>query len=517
MNFELAKHALEELIAAGVKEWVVCPGARNAPLVQVLLQSNEKLSFWPEERSAAFYALGRAKKLHQPVAVLTTSGTAAGELLPALMEAYYSAVPLVAVTADRPRRYRKSGAPQTAEQVGLYGIYAETRYDLEGDELCSLGDWNRKRPIHMNICFEEPEKKSPEVKLHPKQPYALPKDPVPSIEALEKFFKRSKTPLIVVGGIEKRERGDVFKFLMETQAPVYIEAPSGLREIEQLAPLRVYAPDLRDYDGVLRIGQVPTHKLWRELESKKDLMEILSISSEPFSGLCAAPLIHGEIGKILDAYEGPTKKIVISQALMAKQQAYFDALAELLKEEPLSEASLVHALSIKIPKASHVFLGNSLPIREWDLASTYESRNYEVTAVRGLNGIDGQISCFLGLSDPKIFNAALIGDLTTLYDLAGFWGAKQLPQLNFSVFVLNNHGGKIFAGMFPEEKIQNNHTLSFEEIAKFWGLKYEKWSSIPQTISTHGQSLVELLPDPVQTERFKHKLKALQQELQAVR
>lgn len=517
MNFELAKHAIEELIAAGVKEWVVCPGARNAQLVQVLLQSDETLSFWPEERSAAFYALGRSIKLHQPVAVLTTSGTAAGELLPALMEAYYSEVPIVAVTADRPRRYRRSGAPQTAEQVGLYGIYAETRYDLEGQERCSLGDWNHKKPIHMNVCFEEPEKKCPEVKLHLKQPYIISKSPLPSCEALEKFFKRSKSPLIVVGGINKKERPDVFKFLMETQAPVYIEAPSGLREIEQLAPLRVYAPDLRDYDGVLRIGRVPTHKLWRELELKKDLMEVLSISSEPFSGLCTSPLIHGEIGKILDAYEGPAKKISISEASIQKQRAFYDALQDLLKDEPLSEASFVHQLSMKIPKASHVFLGNSLPIREWDLASTYEPRNYEVTAVRGLNGIDGQISCFLGLCDPKLFNAALIGDLTTLYDLAGFWGAKQLPNINFSLFVINNHGGKIFDGMFPEEKIQNRHTLSFEEIAKFWGLKYEKWTSIPQLIPTQGQTIVELLPDPAHTERFKHKLKALQQELQAVR
>lgn len=517
MNFELAKHAIEELIAAGVKEWVVCPGARNAPLVQVLLQSKETLSFWPEERSASFYALGRSKRLQHPVAVITTSGTAAGELLPALMEGYYSAVPLVAVTADRPRRYRKSGAPQTAEQVGLYGIYAETRYDLEGDELCSLTDWDRKKPIHMNVCFEEPEKKCPEIKLTPKQPYAIPKEPIPSTESLIKFFKRTKSPLIVVGGLPKRERSAVFKFLVETQAPVYLEAPSGLREIEQLSHLRVYAPDLRDYDGVLRIGQVPTHKLWRELELKKDLIEVLSISSEPFSGLCTSPLIYGEIGKVLESYEGPAKRFTISQALKEKQRSYFEELQKLLQEEPLSEASLVQQLSLTIPKASHIFLGNSLPIREWDLASTYQSRNYEFSATRGLNGIDGQISCFLGISDPKCFNAALIGDLTALYDLAGFWGVKQLPNLNFSVFLINNQGGKIFAGMFPQEEIQNVHALSFEEIAKFWGLKYEKWTSVPENLIASGQSLIEIVPDPIQTERFKQKLKTLHQELQAIK
>lgn len=517
MNFELAKHAVEELIAAGVKEWIVCPGARNAPLVQVLLQSQEILSFWPEERSAAFYALGRSKRLHQPVAVLTTSGTAAGELLPALMEAYYSAIPLVAVTADRPRRYRKTGAPQTAEQVGLYGIYAETRYDLEGEERCSLADWDRKRPIHMNICFEEPDRKGQEMKLQAKAAYALPKEPLPSTEGLVRFFKRSKNPLIVVGGIPKKERSAVFKFLMETQAPVYLEAPSGLREIDQLASLRVYEPLLKDYDGVLRIGQVPTHKLWRELEMKKELLEVLSISSEPFSGLCATPLIHGEIGAVLESYEGPAKRLAMPEELKGRQRAFHEALEKLIAEEPLAEASLIHQLSKKLPVASHVFLGNSLPIREWDLAATYQPRNYDITTVRGLNGIDGQISCFLGSADPKCFNTAIIGDLTALYDMAGFWGVKQLPHLNFSLMIVNNHGGKIFAGMFPEEKIQNTHTLSFEHLAKFWGIPYEQWKEIPENVNTQGQNIIELLPDSVQTERFKQKLKSLQLELQAVK
>src|SRR5690242_10613859 len=121
MNVRLARRVVEELYARGVREFCVCAGARNAPLVKVLGAASElkKYRFF-EERSAAFFALGRAKILGAPVAVVTTSGTAAAELLPAAIEAYYSGVSLVLVTADRPPEYRGSAAPQAIEQMGLY-------------------------------------------------------------------------------------------------------------------------------------------------------------------------------------------------------------------------------------------------------------------------------------------------------------------------------------------------------------------------------------------------------------
>jgi 2-succinyl-5-enolpyruvyl-6-hydroxy-3-cyclohexene-1-carboxylate synthase len=112
----------------------VCPGGRNAPLVEVLGRLGQEtarvLDFF-DERSAAFFALGRAKRDHGPVAVMTTSGTAAAELLPAIVEAYYEREPLVAITADRPRRFRGTGAPQAIDQVGLYGSHVVSSVDLD--------------------------------------------------------------------------------------------------------------------------------------------------------------------------------------------------------------------------------------------------------------------------------------------------------------------------------------------------------------------------------------------------
>lgn len=124
----------------GVAEYCVCAGSRNAPLIADL---TDAYSF-VDERSAAFFALGRIKLHGKPVAVFTTSGTAAAELLPATIEAYYSGLPLVLVTADRPARFRGTGAPQCIEQVNLFGPYAAT----------SLETWNRRGPLHLNIEVE---------------------------------------------------------------------------------------------------------------------------------------------------------------------------------------------------------------------------------------------------------------------------------------------------------------------------------------------------------------------------
>lgn len=157
MNRTLAHHVLREMEKIGVTELCICPGGRNSPFVAILSDVEKyHCYYWFEERSAAFFAIGRSRRLEKPVAVITTSGTAAGELLPATMEAYYSGVPLLLVTADRPRRFRGSGAPQTAEQVGLFGQYVIFSQDLEGDTACRLSQWECTGPAHLNVCFEEP-------------------------------------------------------------------------------------------------------------------------------------------------------------------------------------------------------------------------------------------------------------------------------------------------------------------------------------------------------------------------
>lgn len=143
-NIARAREVVSRVQATGVREFVVCGGSRNAPLIAAVSQG--KTYTFVDERSAAFFALGRIKRDGVPVAVITTSGTAVAELLPATVEAYYSGLPLVLITADRPERFRGTGAPQTIDQIGIFGGYAAT----------DLGRWNREMPLHINVEFDEP-------------------------------------------------------------------------------------------------------------------------------------------------------------------------------------------------------------------------------------------------------------------------------------------------------------------------------------------------------------------------
>jgi 2-succinyl-5-enolpyruvyl-6-hydroxy-3-cyclohexene-1-carboxylate synthase len=160
-NLAAARQAIALARQLGVEDFCVCGGSRNAPLVVALAVSRVPLAeratangerqtanifSHVDERSAAFFALGRAKLTGRPVAVITTSGTAAAELLPAAVEAHYSGIPLILITADRPARYRGTGAPQAIEQEGLFGVYAA------GD----AETWSRSGPLHINIEFDEP-------------------------------------------------------------------------------------------------------------------------------------------------------------------------------------------------------------------------------------------------------------------------------------------------------------------------------------------------------------------------
>jgi len=142
-NLAAARDLIECLRGLGVTDFCVCGGSRNAPLIAVVTGN---VYTFVDERSAAFFALGRIKRDERPVAVITTSGTAAAELLPAAVEAYYSGAPLVLLTADRPSRFRGTGAPQSIEQIGLFGVYAATDLDR----------WDRRRPLHLNVEFDEP-------------------------------------------------------------------------------------------------------------------------------------------------------------------------------------------------------------------------------------------------------------------------------------------------------------------------------------------------------------------------
>ena len=139
MNSEFSYKIVKNLVQWGVKEFYVCAGARNVPLIDLLLNTKDiKIYSHFDERSLAFYALGRIKALKTPVAVIVTSGTAVAELFPAVVQAYYSDLPLVVVTADRPKKQRGTGSPQTIEQKNIFGNYVSVCIDVEAQDEFSI-------------------------------------------------------------------------------------------------------------------------------------------------------------------------------------------------------------------------------------------------------------------------------------------------------------------------------------------------------------------------------------------
>lgn len=466
-NGELARQTITAICGRGVNEYCVCSGSRNAPLLAVLgMTRGVRLFSFVDERSAAFFAIGRARLTRRPVAVVTTSGTAVAELLPAAIEAHYSGTPIVLVTADRPARYRGTGAPQAIVQDVLFGCHATTDADA----------WDGSSALHVNVEFDEPLIDGPIVPWDvvcgaPKRPPASAATEAPTI-AFEK-------PLVILGGLLPDERNAARAFALRLNAPVYAEPLSGLREDEALRGLRLTSGERilgrGSFDGVIRIGNVPTLRFWRDLDESRAALPVLSFSRLPFPGLS-----RGEVWPIEALRSARVEARHRDDALFELDRGRHEAFEHVLDDEPQSELALVRRLSRELQEKSRVYLGNSLPVREWDLAATREDRGFTIEANRGANGIDGQLSTFFGQCDPAVDNVAVVGDLTTLYDLNAPWIVPQLDaDLRFRIAVVNNCGGRIFERVgslrsipadIRSRTIDNAHNLRFGGWASMFGI-----------------------------------------------
>ena len=521
MNLSWSKKILEILCEQGVEEFVFCAGARNSPLVLTIDQARglKAYSFF-EERSASFFALGLSRASGRPVAIITTSGTAVAELLPATIEAFHTGVPLVLVTADRPKRLRGTGAPQAIVQTQMFSKFIDDEFDLELGALPAFKTWTRRAPIHINMCFDEPLVDGPlenfDVKSRPVTRAKVPAAPESAGAAalLGSFIGDSRAGdlMVLVGTLDSvDERKSVTEFLVKLRAPVYLEATSGLREVRELEKFALRSGDkilplaLKRFGikRVLRLGGVPTARVWRDLEDPKVDVQTFSLSSLPFAGLSRGTFFHVDLATELSLTSVAFSGEATNQRLLDFDRSACENLETLIREEPFAEPSLVRALSEKISAAALVYIGNSLPIREWDLAATYADGARAVEANRGVNGIEGQVSSFLGLAKELGDNWCIIGDLTAMYDLAGPWACGQKKTGSVHVVVINNGGGKIFKRIFNNELFENRHDFDFMNWAAQWRWNYEKWTTIPKSPSLATKpTVIELVPDESATQRF---------------
>lgn len=528
---ELAEIVVDRCVEIGVHEFVVCAGSRNSPLALELLGRSGNLRIWSsfEERSAAFFALGRGRALELPVAVVTTSGTAAAELFPAVIEAHYQRQPLLCVTADRPKSFRGSGAPQAIEQAGLFGEYAQASWDIEADfivagydglgvfwddsEEFSLTNWDRRGPAQLNVCFDEPllseERKRRGTRQNSDDRPAAALAEAPASSATAEIDAEGL--LVMLGAIHERDRPAVRQLLTDLRAPILADATSGLRAERLLEDLLIRSGDgcLKTWrpKSVLRIGGVPASRFWRDLENLPEI-RVVSALAKGFSGLAR----ESEVVESLNSLR-PTNLLTPSRdhPLLQLDQHRLSTLTQILDRLPACEPAAFRHLSRTIKSPALVFLGNSLPIREWNLAARDEPR-LSIHANRGANGIDGNLSTFLGLAAEGAESWGIFGDLTTLYDLAAPALLQQLPnETKIRIVVINNGGGKIFSrlpvvGDLPEESkavFENHHEIRFAPWSDMWGLDYRLIEiDAPIPIDLPSRVVLEIRPDPAQTEQF---------------
>jgi 2-succinyl-5-enolpyruvyl-6-hydroxy-3-cyclohexene-1-carboxylate synthase len=478
-NASVVKLTLEWLWSVGVREICFCPGGRNSPFVVALEnESPFEIHSGFDERAVGFYALGRSQNTQAPVAVIVTSGTAVAELLPAVMEAHYTRTPLIVISADRPRRMRGTGAPQTVDQVGIFTTYVENCVDMEGEFIEPA--WQMHSTLHLNICFDEPLVSDEQVplKLSSTKSTKSPKASHSSSDieiAWENFRKRSQRAVIFVSTLTAAEIPVVRQWLKRWPGWIYAEGTSGLREMQH--PGMILSGDKRvqqmlasgAVDSVIRIGGVPTARAWRNLE-KSDL-PVFSLSRRPFSGLSRGEFFCVNLEDTLPKLTAPEFDEKFFASAKEKDQFYLQKRQALLARYPQSEPALVHALSKQIAADANcgtVYVGNSLPIREWDGFAVRDKEIF-VQANRGANGIDGQLSTALGFLQPGKTLWVLLGDLTALYDANGLWFWQKQPH-PLKLVVLNNSGGKIFERLFNKKIFYNEHQVHFSDWAKMWSL-----------------------------------------------
>jgi len=513
---------LLDCLAKGITNFVLCPGARNAPLILTLERSEGiELYYHSDERTAAFFALGRTMCFNEPCAVITTSGTAVAECLPAVIEAHYQSRPLVIISADYPQGAQQSGAPQAIEQRGIFSEYAESGEDYT-PEHSSLTKWAGKSPLHLNIPVEE--------QFVMEEVFALTWEGFQEFKPIKSPFDGSvlvsflkerlfEGLILMIGGLRPQEREPVYQLALQLGVPVIADPHSGLREaLDAQLLLRPEITLQSNLPGkVLRVGEVPHSRFWRDLSALEEV-EVLSVTHSGYSGLTRpSTVIQGDVGRVI-AGIGMQESIGDTQDHFVGEQGRRNTVDELLEAFPSSEPGMIRALSIYVAMSESLYLGNSMPIREWASFAQRDTIVPEVWANRGANGIDGQIATWLGAT-REVENAwCIIGDLTALYDLNSLLLSDQINLNGRRLVIINNGGGKIFEqlprleSMTQSEthKFTQSHQINFESYAKMWEWDYlavHDPESLDQQAEFSGPVIIEVFPDAEETEAFWKNLK----------
>lgn len=530
------------LVEAGVQDVVISPGSRSTPLALLMAEHRElNVYIQVDERSASFFALGLAKASNRPVALLCTSGTAAANFYPAVIEADLSRVPLIVLTADRPHELRDVGAPQAMDQIHLYGHHVRWFFDmpLPEKELTTYAKTmatravmeaqkGKKGPVHLNFPFREPlipnlsSYPFDDVKVKPISTTRLDLDNG-TYEKIAQEVSQYERGLIVCGAIYHPGFSEAVIALAEKlNFPILADPLSQLRSQGGASDVIIDS-----YDAILKSEDV-----WPQLEPEIIIRFGQFPVSKPLSlflrNYINIPhmVVDGGAGW-RDPYHLGTEMIYADEELFCEKLAYqveekssshwlhtwqrLDGIAKemIAKElegiEELDEGKAVYIISKFLPETSTLFVGNSMPIRDVDTFFHKDDKGIQILANRGANGIDGVVSTALGVSVYNEPTYLLIGDLSFFHDQNGLLAAKQYG-LNLKIIILNNDGGGIFSYL-PQAR-QPKHFellfgtptgLKFEHIARLYDAQYKKvtnWDeltiALEQTREYHGLQIIEV-------------------------
>jgi 2-succinyl-5-enolpyruvyl-6-hydroxy-3-cyclohexene-1-carboxylate synthase len=514
LSFACAWALVDELAASGVRHACLFPGSRSTPLALALARHERiDLHVHLDERSSAFVALGIAKATGMPAIVATTSGTAAAELLPAVVEASQSRTPMVLLTADRPPRLRGTGANQTIEQPGLYGTYVRTSFDLPVPSTEGQEAWWRQAgrealeaivadaigPVHLNCPFEEPLTPAPTAE----RPVPLRSDgamepgertthalDANEADRLAELVSGARGTVVIGGCPWPPDRALVT--WRDLGWPVIAEPTSNARrEGGSLAAAQSllggpwasgHVPDV-----VIQLGAAPTTRATQAFVATAERLVVadrwhldpdpehhawwrLGVEPETLTdALVDGPVVRGvgfplsgrpPAGELERPWQGrvePAPPGWTSDWRTADEVAR-RTLDELLdgSDEPF-EPRIARDVAGWIPDGGLLFVGNSTPVRDLDLAMAPRG-GLTVIANRGASGIDGLVSTAIGVAVARRGpTLALLGDLSFLHDTGALlWNTAS--GVDLTVVVVHNGGGHVF-DLLPQRELPEHRSL----------------------------------------------------------
>src|SRR4051794_35394660 len=520
---------VEELRRCGMTHAVTSPGSRNAPLILTLAAQDgiEAISVL-DERAAGFMALGLAKASGRPVAVTCTSGTAAANLHPAVVEAYEARVPLIVLTADRPPELRDVGAGQAIDQLHIYGSAAKWFVEVGNHDpgrgsavhhraLACRAWWTaaggRPGPVHLNFPLREPLAPiREELDAGPWQgrdggrPWVELREhsSVPDANDVQRLAERiATTPrgAVVCGPSAEDLAGPASRLAAEAGWPLLAEPTSGLRcgdhdrshvvaHYDVLLRVERFEADHRP-DLVLRLGDTPTSKPLRALlaQSEQVVLDPHAAWHEPTRD--AGLLLHAAAAPACDALAAALEMRTADREpgwLESGRGADAPVRGARAEAPEPFEPKLLAGVEPVLPPDATVWVGSSMPIRDVEAYFPQSDKPIRFLANRGANGIDGVVASAAGAALAAGGRGWLLtGELALLHDLGGLLAAQRAGAA-LTIVCLDNGGGAIFdflpvAEAADREAYERHITtpsgVDFEHVAALAGIPYSDDVSQP--------------------------------------